>query len=54
MQKNIKIVNIQNKNYIVVDNEAFDWEIEPGQLKCVEVKIKNDPLMKDKIGRAHV
>lgn len=47
MRKSIKAVNIEGKNYIVVNNEAFDWEIEPEQLRIVEIKIKNDPLMKD-------
>ena len=47
MQKKIDIVNILGKNYIIVDNEVFDWEIEPDQLKMIELKIKNDPLMKD-------
>ena len=46
MQRIIKIVNVDGKNYIVVDNEAFDWEVEPEQLKRIELKIKNDPLMK--------
>ena len=47
MLKKVQIVKIEGKDYIVVDNEVFDWEIEPEQLKIIEFKIKNDPLMKD-------
>ena len=49
MHKKLEIVSVDGKNYIVVDNEAFDWEVEPEQLKQVELKIKNDPLMKDSL-----
>jgi hypothetical protein len=47
MQKSVKLLKIDGKNYIVVDNEAFDWEVEPEQLRHAEFKIKNDPLMKE-------
>lgn len=47
MQKKLTILEIQNKKYIILDNEGFDWEIEPGQLKKVEISIKNDPAMKE-------
>jgi uncharacterized protein YneF (UPF0154 family) len=49
MQKSIKILNVDGKNYIVVDNEAFDWEIEPEQLRSIEVKIKNDPPIRESL-----
>ncbi len=45
--RKLRIVPIQGKKYIVLDNEAFDWEIEPEQLKAIEIKIKNDPPMKE-------
>lgn len=45
--KTVNLVEIEGKRYIVVDNEAFDWELEPEQIKNVEFKIKNDPTMKD-------
>lgn len=48
-KKSLQIVEIENKKYIVVDNEAFDWEIEPQQLKIMEIKIKNDPALKDSL-----
>jgi hypothetical protein len=38
---------LENVNYIVVDNEAFDWNIEPEFVKMVVFQIKNDPEMKD-------
>lgn len=47
MQKKIEIVQIENKKYIVLENEAFDWEVQPEQLKIIEIKIKNDPALKD-------
>lgn len=47
MQKKIEIVQIENKKYIVLENEAFDWEVQPEQLKTIEIKIKNDPSLKD-------
>lgn len=43
----VSTVSIEGKNYIVVDDEAFDWEIEPEQLRTIEFKIKNDPAMKE-------
>lgn len=46
-KKEVKIVNLENVNYIVVDNEAFDWSIEPEFVKMVQFQIKNDPEMKD-------
>ena len=47
MQKSVKLLNVDGKNYIIVDNEAFDWEVDPDQIKHIELKIKNDPLMKE-------
>jgi hypothetical protein len=47
MKKKMFIYSHEGKNYIVVDNEAFDWEIDPSHIKSVETKIKNDPLMKE-------
>lgn len=47
MLKRIEIVQIENKEYIAIDNEAFDWELEPQQLKMIEIKIKTDPAVKD-------
>jgi hypothetical protein len=32
-----------------VENEGFDWEIEPGQLRMVEISIKNDPTMRENL-----
>ena len=49
MQKKLEIVSIEGKKYIVVDNEAFDWEVEPEQVKIISMKIKNDPLMKNSL-----
>jgi hypothetical protein len=45
--KTVSLVEIEDNKYIVVDNEAFDWELEPEQIKSLEFKIKNDPAMKD-------
>ncbi len=47
MKKSVGLVEIEGNKYIVVDNEAFDWELEPEQIKNLEFKIKNDPAMKD-------
>jgi hypothetical protein len=47
MQKKLEIIEVEGKKYIVINNEAFDWEIEPEQLKSVEIKIKNDPAMRE-------
>jgi hypothetical protein len=47
MQKKLTILEIENKKYIIVENEGFDWEIEPEQLRKVEISIKNDPVMKE-------
>lgn len=33
-------MQIEKKKYIVVENEAFDWEVQPEQLK-------NDPMLKE-------
>ena len=49
MQKHLKVLKIENKNYIIVENEGFDWEIESEQLRKVELSIKNDPLMKENL-----
>jgi hypothetical protein len=46
-KKEVKKVNLEGVNYIVVDNEAFDWSIEPEFVKMVQFQIKNDPEMKD-------
>jgi hypothetical protein len=46
-KKEVKTVNLEGVNYIVVDNEAFDWSIEPEFVKMVQFQIKNDPEMKD-------
>jgi hypothetical protein len=46
-KKEVKIINLEGVNYIVVDNEAFDWNIDPENVKKVEFQIKNDPSMKD-------
>lgn len=43
MQK-IKIVNVEGINYLVVDNEVFDWGVD--NIEDINFKIKNDPLMK--------
>ncbi len=43
--RKVKITNHNGVNYIVVDNEAFDWEV--ADLQEIEIKIKNDPLMKE-------
>lgn len=45
--KTVNLVEIEGKRYIVVDNEAFDWELDPEQFKSIEFKIRNDPSMKD-------
>ena len=47
MKKRLEIINVEGKNYIVADNEAFDWEIEPEKVAMIELNIKNDPLMKN-------
>jgi hypothetical protein len=47
MLKTIQKIKVEGKDYLVVDNEVFDWEVEPEQLKIIQFKIKNDPLMKD-------
>lgn len=47
MHKEVKIANLEGVNYIVVGNEAFDWQIDPDQVKKVEFQINNDPMMKD-------
>lgn len=47
MRKKLRILKLANKSYIVVENEAFDWEVEPDQIKKIELKIKNDPTMKE-------
>jgi hypothetical protein len=49
MRKKLEIINVEGRNYLVVDNEAFDWEVEPDQIKAIKLKIKNDPLMKDSL-----
>lgn len=49
MQKALKILTIEGKKYIVLENEAFDWEVEPEQLRFIEIKIKNDPTMKESL-----
>jgi len=49
MQKKLEIVKVENKNYIVLENEAFDWEVEPQQLKNIEIKINNDPETRDSL-----
>lgn len=49
MRKKIEIVNVDGRNYIVVDNEAFDWEIEPEQLRAIKLKSNSDPEMKDSL-----
>ena len=49
MQKKLEILNFEGRNYIVVNNEAFDWEVEPEHIKSIKVKMVNDPLMKDSI-----
>lgn len=46
-KQEVKIVNLEGINYIVVDNEAFDWSIEPDQVKHIQFQINNDPTMKD-------
>lgn len=46
-KKEIKIITVQEKNYIVVGNEGFDWAIEPEELDRMRVQIKNDPYMKE-------
>jgi hypothetical protein len=46
-KQEIKIFNLEGINYIVVDNEAFDWYIEPDQVKKVQLQINNDPMMKE-------
>jgi len=47
MRKKIEIIKVDGKNYIVVDGEGFDWEVETQQVRKAEVSIKNDPLMKE-------
>ena len=47
MQKKLSILKIEDKNYIILDNEGFDWEIDPKQLRLVEISIGNDPAMKE-------
>lgn len=47
MQKKLRILKIEDKNYIILDNEGFDWEIDPKQLRMVEISIGNDPNMKE-------
>jgi hypothetical protein len=46
-KKEIKIITVQEKNYLVVGNEGFDWDIEPTELDKMRVQIKNDPYMKE-------
>ena len=46
-KKEIKIITVQEKNYLVVGNEGFDWAIEPEELDRMRVQIKNDPYMKE-------
>ena len=46
-KKEIKIITVQEKNYLVVGNEGFDWAIEPEELDRIRVQIKNDPYMKE-------
>jgi len=47
-KKKVKIFNLENVNYIVVDNEAFDWSIEPEYVKKIEFQVRNEPMLKDK------
>lgn len=46
-KKEVKKVNLEGINYIVVDKEAFDWNIEPEYVKMVQFQVKNDPEMRD-------
>lgn len=47
MQKKLRKLKIEDKNYIIVENEGFDWEIDPKQLRMVEISISNDPAMRE-------
>ena len=47
MQKSLQIIEVENKKYIVLENEAFDWEVDPTEIRKVEISIKNDPPMKE-------
>jgi hypothetical protein len=47
MQKKLTTFLHEGKNYLVVDNEAFDWDIDPDQLKNLEISIKADPEMRE-------
>jgi hypothetical protein len=46
-KKEIKIITIQEKNYLMADSEVFDWDIESTELDKMRVQIKNDPYMRD-------
>lgn len=48
-RKSLKILTVEGKKYIVLENEAFDWEVEPEQVRVIEIKIKNDPAMKESL-----
>lgn len=47
MAKKIQIVNLENKNYLMVNDEMFDWAIEEDQVKQIADHIKCDVDMKD-------
>jgi hypothetical protein len=47
MHKKLTTYLHDGRNYLVVDNEAFDWDIEPDQLKQLEISIKTDPEMRE-------
>lgn len=44
--KKVDIVAIEGINYIVVDNEVFDWGIEPKELNSLKAKLEKEPDIK--------
>jgi len=46
MRKKLEIVEVDGKKFIVVDGEAFDWQVTPEQIHKAEFLIKNDPSVR--------
>lgn len=44
--KKVEIVTLEGINYIVVDNEVFDWGIESQQLNSLKAKLEKEPDIK--------
>lgn len=55
IMRNIKIINIYNEeykkeiNYLILDNEVFDWGLEPDDLKNAINMINQNPNTKKAI-----